>query len=220
MNIIQNGGLIARPLVVTDRPFLYKWLNDPFVLEFYEGRNRPHTMADIDENFYDNSEETRCIVEYDGVPIGYAQFYVVDEHERRIYGYEDMQETIYGMDQFIGEPDHWNRGIGTLLVTSVVQYLATKCDADRIVMDPQCRNALAIACYKKCGFKKVRILPRHEMHEGEMRDCQLVEWVKADQTAADKRQSGLSNETLSDERFDICHDLCYNQARIKQSGLP
>ncbi|OQA79908.1 MAG: Bifunctional AAC [bacterium ADurb.Bin243] len=70
MNIIQNGGLIARPLVVTDRPFLYKWLNDPFVLEFYEGRNRPHTMADIDENFYDNSEETRCIVEYDGVPIG------------------------------------------------------------------------------------------------------------------------------------------------------
>ncbi|OQA79909.1 MAG: Bifunctional AAC [bacterium ADurb.Bin243] len=94
-----------------------------------------------------------------------------------------MQETIYGMDQFIGEPDHWNRGIGTLLVTSVVQYLAIKCGADRIVMDPQCRNARAIACYEKCGFKKVRILPRHEMHECEMRDCQLVEWVKENKAA-------------------------------------
>ena len=70
MNIIQNGKLSVRALEITDRNLLYKWLNDPFVLEFYEGRNRPHTMADIDENFYDNSEETRCIVEYDGVPIG------------------------------------------------------------------------------------------------------------------------------------------------------
>ena len=183
MNIIQNGRLVVRLLETTDSTFLYKWLNDPVVLEYYEGRDRPHTMDDIDENFYDSSEETRCIVEYDGVPIGYAQFYVVAENERRLYGYEDVQETIYGMDQFIGEPDHWNRGIGTLLVKSVVEYLATVCDVDRVVMDPQCRNARAIACYEKCGFKKVRILPGHEMHEGEMRDCQLVEWVRADQAA-------------------------------------
>ncbi len=53
-------------------------------------------------------------------------------------------------------------------------------------MDPQCRNARAIACYEKCGFKKIRILPRHEMHEGEMRDCQLVEQVNAEQAFAVK----------------------------------
>lgn len=112
MNIIQNGRLVVSALEAADRPFLYKWLNDPVVLEYYEGRDRPHTMDNIDENFYDGSDETRCIVEYDGVPIGYAQFYVVDKNERRIYGYEDVQETIYGMDQFIGEADRWNRGVG------------------------------------------------------------------------------------------------------------
>lgn len=136
-------------------------------------------MDDIDENFYGSSDETRCIIEYDGVAIGHAQFYAVDEHERCKYGYGDVQETIYGMDQFIGETDYWNRGIGTLLVNSVVEYLATVCGAGRVVMDPQCRNTRAIECYEKCGFKKVRILPGHEMHEGEMRDCQLVEWVRA-----------------------------------------
>ena len=178
MNAIQNGRLVVRALEAADRTFLYKWLNDPVVLEYYEGRDRPHTMDDIQENFYDNSEDIRCIVEYDGVPIGYAQFYIIGENERCIYGYENSREAIYGMDQFIGEADHWNRGIGTLLVNSIVEYLATGCGADRVVMDPHCRNARAIACYEKCGFKKVRILPGHEMHEGEMRDCQLVEWVR------------------------------------------
>ncbi|EKD55820.1 MAG: hypothetical protein ACD_59C00030G0003 [uncultured bacterium] len=28
------------------------------------------------------------------------------------------------------------------------------------------------------------MLSEHEMHEGEMRDCQLVEWVRANQATA------------------------------------
>jgi len=178
MIIIINGRLAVRPLTAADKGLLYKWLNDPAVLEFYEGRDRPQTMDDIDENFYEDSEETRCIVEYDGVAIGYSQFYHISAEERLEYGYGDSRETIYGMDQFIGEPDHWNRGIGTLLVKSVAEYLAKELGADRVAMDPQCRNARAIACYEKCGFKKTLILKAHEMHEGEMRDCQIVEWVK------------------------------------------
>lgn len=184
MIVIRKGKLVVRTLETADRAFLHKWLNDPAVLEYYEGRDRPHTMDDIDGNFYDGSEETRCIVEFDGAPIGYAQFYAVDENERRIYGYKDALEKIFGMDQFIGETDHWNRGIGTLLVSGIVEYLEDALGAGRVVMDPQCWNARVIACYEKCGFKKVRILPRHEMHEGEMRDCQLVEWVKADKAPA------------------------------------
>lgn len=176
--MIKNGRLAVRLLADEDKGLLYKWLNDPAVLEFYEGRDRPQTMDDIEENFYDDSEETRCIVEYDGVAIGYCQFYPVIGDERREYGYGESGETIYGMDQFIGEPDHWNKGIGTLLVRSVVEYLANELGADRVAMDPQCRNVRAIACYEKCGFKKTVVLPKHEMHEGEMRDCQIVEWVK------------------------------------------
>ncbi len=176
--IIRNGRLAVRKLTDTDKGLLYKWLNDPAVLEFYEGRDRPQTMDDIEKNFYRDFEETPCIVEYDGVAIGYSQFYPISIDERREYGYGGSRETIYGMDQFIGEPERWNKGIGTLLVKSVAEYLAKELGADRVVMDPQSRNVRAIACYEKCGFKKTRILREHEMHEGEMRDCQIVEWTR------------------------------------------
>lgn len=51
--------------------------------------------------------------------------------------------------QYYGGRAFWNRGIG--------QHL----------MDPQAWNERAIACYEKCGFRKVKLLPQHEWHEGE-----------------------------------------------------
>ena len=42
--------------------------------------------------------------------------------------------------------------------------------------DPQAWNERAIRCYEKCGFKKVKLLPKHELHEGEYRDCWQIEY--------------------------------------------
>ena len=81
------------------------------------------------------------------------------------------------MDQFIGESTYWNKGIGTQLVRAMVAYLIEEKGADRIVMDPQTWNERAIRCYEKCGFKKVKLLPENELHEGEYRDCWLIEHV-------------------------------------------
>ncbi|MEH1834506.1 MAG: GNAT family protein [Nostoc sp.] len=35
-------------------------------------------------------------------------------------------------------------------------------------------NPRAIRCYEKCGFVKVKLLPAHELHEGEYSDCWLT----------------------------------------------
>ncbi len=45
-------------------------------------------------------------------------------------------------------------------------------------MDPQLRNTRAMKCYEKCGFKKIKILPKHELHEGVHQDCWLIEYKK------------------------------------------
>lgn len=74
------------------------------------------------------------------------------------------------------ETDYWNKGIGTLLVKAMVEYLVDKQQADKVIMDPQTRNVRALRCYEKCGFKKIRILPNHEYHEGEYLDCWLIEY--------------------------------------------
>jgi len=174
--LFQNSGLVVRTITLEDHLLLVKWLSDPIILEFYEGRDNPFNEEKILKKFYNRNDETfRCIVEYEGIPIGYIQYYLLDNEDKENYGFFESQ-LIFGMDQFFGEPNYWNRGFGQLLVRSMVQFLIEAKQAEKIVMDPQTWNERAIRCYEKCGFKKVKLLPKHELHEGELRDCWLIEY--------------------------------------------
>lgn len=175
--LFQNGKLKVRELEAKDKYSIVKWLSDPSVLEYYEGRDNPFDLEKVHKKFYvDENNLVRCMVEYDNMVIGYIQYYDLDDEEKTLYGYDGISESIYGMDQFIGEVDYWNRGIGTVLVKSMVAFLIEEKQVDKVVMDPQTWNERALACYEKCGFKKVKILPKNEYHEGEYRDCWLIEY--------------------------------------------
>jgi aminoglycoside 6'-N-acetyltransferase len=175
----EMGNLRVRKLSNKDADYLVQWLSNPLVLQYYGGRDRPHNIEMVREIFFQEEDnESRCIVEYDSKAIGYIQFYELDDEGKGEYGYTNLKEKIYGTDQFIGEVDYWNKGIGKLLVSSMVNYLITELDVSKIVMDPQTWNVRAIACYEKCGFKKVKLLPKHEWHEGEFRDQWLMEYSK------------------------------------------
>ncbi|MDN8592608.1 GNAT family N-acetyltransferase [Paenibacillus sp. 11B] len=178
MLIYELNEITVRLLDEQDEQHLVRWLSDPAVLQYYEGRDQPHDLNLVREHFYREDDTAhRCMVEYEGKPIGYIQFYELEEEERNEYGYADRDEIIYGTDQFIGEADYWNRGIGTQLVQSMLAYLVNEKQARKVVMDPQSWNERAISCYEKCGFRKVRLLPEHELHEGQMRDCWLMEYA-------------------------------------------
>ena len=175
--LFQNGKLMVRRLKEQDKHLLAKWLSTPEVLEYYEGRDNSFDLEKVDRVFYDSADEdVKCVIEYEGSLIGYIQYYELDEATKKVYGYETGK--IFGIDQFIGEVSYWNRGIGTLLVTSMTAFLFENMEADRVVMDPQVKNARAIKCYEKCGFEKVKLLPKRELHEGEYCDCWLIECNK------------------------------------------
>lgn len=178
MILLQQDELAVRDLTDEDALLLVKWLSNPTILEYYEGRDRPHDLQHIHKHYYENRNNiTQCIIEYNGKEIGYIQFYPISEEEREKYGYENTKEMIFGMDQFIGEADYWNKGIGTKLVKSTTEYLISK-GIKKIVMDPQAWNRRALRTYEKCGFIRKKFLPKHEWHEGEMRDCWLIEYRK------------------------------------------
>lgn len=131
----------------------------------------------VEEKFYKrNVNKTRCIIEYSQTPIGYIQFYSIDKKECEEYGYENVQDTILGTDQFIGETKYWVQGIGKVLIKSMVNFLITEKGAKKIILDPQVWNERAIKCYEKSGFIKTKLLPKHELHEGELKDCWLMEY--------------------------------------------
>jgi aminoglycoside 6'-N-acetyltransferase len=173
--IFENNKLIVRRIEQSDAELITRWLSDPEVLQYYEGRDYPQDLELVKKHYIDmDDNETRCIVQYDHVEIGYIQYYPVDEDGKKEYDCTDLEGSIYGMDQFIGEVDYWNKGIGQLLVQSTIDHLTKVLKVDKVVMDPQAWNVRAISCYEKCGFEKVKLLPKHEWHEGEMRDCWLM----------------------------------------------
>ncbi|ETT63501.1 N-acetyltransferase GCN5 [Paenibacillus sp. FSL R7-277] len=181
MILFQNGDLSVRRLEQEDAPLLVRWLSDPAVLEYYEGRDCPHDLERVQTNFYESEEEGlyRGIVQFMGQDIGYIQFYPVGREELTEYGYADYTGKVYGMDQFIGEPQLWSQGIGSLLVGGMVKHLLEAEQADLIVMDPQCWNHRALRVYEKIGFVRSKLLPEHELHEGEWRDCWLLTYTPA-----------------------------------------
>ncbi|RII34114.1 GNAT family N-acetyltransferase [Clostridium chromiireducens] len=177
MMFYKNGELIIRSLEYSDKCLIIKWLSDNEVLKYYEGRDNPYNKEMVEEKFYKSNEnETRCIIEYSEIPIGYIQFYSIDKKECEEYGYQNFQDTVFGTDQFIGETKYWGQGIGTLLIKSMVNFLIREKGAKKIILDPQVWNERAIRCYEKSGFIKTKILPKHELHEGELKDCWLMEY--------------------------------------------
>jgi aminoglycoside 6'-N-acetyltransferase len=81
---------------------------------------------------------------------------------------------VYAIDLFIGETEYWNQGIGSRVISKLVDYLFNELNVQKVVVDPETWNTRAIHCYEKCGFVKVKLLPKHELHEGEYRDCWLM----------------------------------------------
>lgn len=92
------------------------------------------------------------------------------------YHYDKSDEIVYCMDQFIGEPDYWNKGIGTRFMGMILEYLVTEKNANAVILDPHQNNPRAVRMYEKAGFKIIKELPQHELREGVMEDCYLMEY--------------------------------------------
>jgi aminoglycoside 6'-N-acetyltransferase len=157
-----------------DYELLAHWLTDERVLQFYEGRDNPFPVERIREKYAPRvlsvDGVTPCILEYEGCPVGYLQFTLADPAE---YSFEGIGK-VYAMDLFIGEPDCWGRGHGTRFISLMLCYLFEERGADWVLLDPHVDNERAIRSYEKCGFRKIRLLPQHEQHEGRRVDCWLM----------------------------------------------
>lgn len=157
-----------------DYELLARWLTDERVLAFYEGRDRPFTLQMVKEKFASRvlagEGIVACIMEYVCRPIGYLQFYPADPAEYEFEG----RGKVFALDLFIGEPDEWNRGFGTRFLQLLLGYLFEQHGADWVILDPHIDNVRAIRAYEKSGFRKIKVLKQHELHEGCMVDCWLM----------------------------------------------
>ena len=80
----------------------------------------------------------------------------MDSEWREVYGV-DRNEVAYGMDQFIGEPNLWNRGIGSALFHQTAEYLLHERGASRVFLDPHVETDVRSPRNEYAGFHRVRL---------------------------------------------------------------
>jgi aminoglycoside 6'-N-acetyltransferase len=164
-----------------------RWLSDPKVLEFYGGQGHRMDAQAVRQKYRPRVTGKEpihpCIIVLGDKSIGYLQYYAV--HDCWDYEIPGAEGDVWAMDLFIGEPVLWGRGIGSTVLEMMLDFLFEACSADRVVIDPQVENPRAIRAYQKVGFQKVKILEEHEEHDGECRDCWLMETVEASHASDD-----------------------------------
>ena len=177
MTLIEQPGLAIRLMRddSQDHGLMAKWLSDERVLEYVYGRDNRFDLARVVAKFGPKArgedEVVPCILEYRDIPVGYLQYYPVQD---AAWYQIDTVESVLAIDMYIGEPAHWDRGIGTKALRMLMGYLFSELGANRIVIDPHVANRRAVRCYEKSGFKKVKVLKENELHEGAYRDCWLM----------------------------------------------
>lgn len=127
---ITEAHLTVRPLEKADGPHLFRWLNDPDVLQYYEGRDKPQSWEAIQSRFLSKTGNPvrGCLIVFDDRPTGYLQVYPLTPAQQREYGLP-LGESIFSLDLFIGEVTRWNQGLGTQVVRLVSHALTSDYDA-------------------------------------------------------------------------------------------
>ena len=130
---------------------MYKWCSKEFVYEWFEQR-----ILSLDEIIGKyktklmNQKQKLFFINYNNKNIGFVQIY---EYIDKKYDGLNTDNNIYEYDIFIGEDEYLSRGIGSLIINYINEFIYKEYLCDCIILRPFKRNIRAIKCYQKNGFK-------------------------------------------------------------------
>jgi aminoglycoside 6'-N-acetyltransferase len=180
--LFQNGVIGIRKMEdsIADYKPMAKWLSSEEVLDYYEGRSNAFDLEKVIKKFAPRAKGEEavvpCLIEHNQRVVGYIQYFPIEPSGYDVGDYINMKNyrSPYGMDLFIGETDHWNKGIGTIAVRSLISYLFNNKSSDIVFIDPQTWNKRAIRCYEKSGFIPMLVIKNREMHDEEYKDSLIM----------------------------------------------
>jgi aminoglycoside 6'-N-acetyltransferase len=174
--LATDGDLTLRTMRDDDADYglLVRWRAQPHVHEWWEPDNPAPDLETV-RAFYGprvraEDPTTSCIIELDGTPVGYLQFYPWLGWPEEAEALEvEADEDTFGVDIFIGEPDLTSRGLGTRAMSLICEYLEHDRGATAVALTTESTNLRAQRAYEKAGFLKVR-----EVFDTDTRDGQQI----------------------------------------------
>ncbi len=157
----MDDAVTLRPMTASDLPLLHAWLHRPHVAAWWGDADAPPSRQQVDADYHPDVLAAEGVTPYVAVwrtrPIGYAQSYVAMGSGDG-WWVDETDPGVRGIDQLLGEPALLGRGLGTRLVEALVERLFADAAVTRVQVDPDPRNARAIRCYEKAGFRAVRTI--------------------------------------------------------------
>ena len=142
---------MLRPMTEGDWGNLFKWNNDPEVMELADqGECREMELSEIQAIYRWVSTHAYCfIIEVDGRPIG--DCWLQKMNLKRL-GEQFPGEDICRIDLAIGEKELWGNGYGPETIELLVNFGFGKESADAIFAVVSADNTRSLRAFQKCGF--------------------------------------------------------------------
>jgi RimJ/RimL family protein N-acetyltransferase len=155
--MLEGKKVRLRAVERVDLPIFVKWINDPEVTQFLE-LNPPMSLEDEEKWFVSlqkSEDKVFSVDTMEGKLIGNVGLIKLNWKDRSV---------LIGI--MIGEKEFWNLGYGTDAIETLLSYLFYELDMNRVYLIADERNARALHCYEKLGFKKEGVLRQNRYKDG------------------------------------------------------
>lgn len=173
--IVATEGELAIRLLRNDPAdiaLLTSWRAQPYVHAWWHPDRPAPSFDEVSATYgpqtHPSSPTTPCLIELEGRPIGYIQFYrwaaFAEEADAMHIEYD---EDTFGLDVMIGVAELTDRGIGSRAVDLLCRHLEQERNASRFALTTDIENFRAQRAYEKAGFEKVRAVLDLDQRGGE-----------------------------------------------------
>jgi aminoglycoside 6'-N-acetyltransferase len=136
---------------------MVRWRNEPHVREWWDPDEPPLSLEEAEREYgpqtQPDSALTACVIEHDGHPVGYVQFYPWLAEDTTALDIPPFDDQTWGLDIFVGEPELVGRDIGSRSVDLVCRYLYGNRGASAVALVAAKANRRALRAYEKAGFQ-------------------------------------------------------------------
>ncbi|MDT0346648.1 GNAT family N-acetyltransferase [Streptomyces sp. DSM 44938] len=154
--VTTGAGVFRLVPVVADRDLslITTWMNDPVVDAFWLlAGPAERTAAHLARQLDGDGRSVPCLGVLDGLAMSYWEIYRADLDPLARHYPSRLHDT--GVHLLIGSAEDRGRGIGAALLRGVADLvLRWRPRCQRVVAEPDVRNAPSIAAFRAAGFRK------------------------------------------------------------------
>lgn len=154
---LRTPPVTLRAATAADAALLAAWDREPHVIAC----SSDNPMAEVafegndwtDELTHSAYELTYVMAEVEGRPVGVMA--ICDPHTEPSHYWGEVEPDLRAIDIWIGPTEWLNRGVGTVMMTGMIDRCFSEPQVKAIIIDPLNTNTNAHRFYQQLGFEVV-----------------------------------------------------------------